>query len=89
MSSALGASESGKDKEASAYYDVLIGCGLPDSDDRIPVNMHFGLEMQRENAAEYQVTEVQNVLLQQAGKQTDHRFDESELQHARQKAQLQ
>lgn len=45
----------GRDSEVQTYYDVLIACRLPDTQDLLMVDLYFDLEMQRENKLGYPV----------------------------------
>lgn len=45
----------GKGEESKTYYDVMVGCRYPDSQDLLLVDLYFDLEMQREKYPGYPV----------------------------------
>ncbi len=55
VASQIGAEDVGKGAEIKTYYDVLIGCRLPDTENAVFVDLYFDLEMQREKSPGYPV----------------------------------
>lgn len=47
--------DSGKGKEMTTYYDVLIDCALPNKE-KVCVDLFFDLEMQRKNTPNYSIS---------------------------------
>lgn len=47
------AEDVGKGEEAKTYYDVMVGCRLPQTQDLLMVDLYFDLEMQREKNPGY------------------------------------
>lgn len=56
VAAVLGVEDVGKGQEMKTFYDVLVGCRLPDSQEVIMVDLYFDLEMQREKNTRYPVS---------------------------------